>query len=680
MIPTSLLAHPLPRLLTLFAGLLLISTNVFAYEEDTHFSMTYVICRSVGFTADEALIVAAVDQGMDDSSGTVANGGIGGVIPNVDEEWKWHALDGYGYTQGGSMHASGILARRDLFFQAALKEKDPRNRLILLGVFFHYQQDTWGHRHHYSDAIFPPGTASKDYDPNHLSQTNYTTYNTPTGHAPDGHAPDRPPFDPVAAVYDLETGIVYARTFLQQALGRQPGAFLANYQPQGGKDDANWNDPRNGAYFHQIDLSVAAPNTARAYVLNLIRAQINIYQSSVGGPRYFPRFTPDEADLDKNRAALNQVAKNFEPYRSAGIPNPTIGIPTTAQKVAAGFTNMTTPWVEALFSSATSKAKQVTTALNSDGRLEAFYVGMDNNLYHNYQIASSADGWSGQITLGGSGAANQISAIRDKAGKLEVFYIGTDTKVYRNSQGPNGPGGWNGATYMNGLGKQVVVAANGDGRLEIFYIGTDNNIYHNYETSPGGSWSGQIALGGAAQQITVAANADGRLEVFYVGTDSKVYHNYQSSGGWSGQLALGGAAKQITASLDKSSGKLMIFYVGTDNNIYYNSQGPNGPGGWNGQASFGGAAKQITAAANSDGRLEVFYVGTDNNIYHNYQTASGGASWSGQIALGGAAKQINAILNDDGGLEIFYIGADDVIYRNSQGPGGPGGWNGQEPL
>src|SRR5882757_6673729 len=124
------------------ASVFVFSMPAFAYEEDTHFNMTYAICRSVGFTADEAMIVAAVDQGMDDSSGTVANGGTGGIIPNVDQEWMWHSLDGYGYVDGGSMHASGIIARRDQLIQYALNEPDPRNKLILLGVFFHYQQDT----------------------------------------------------------------------------------------------------------------------------------------------------------------------------------------------------------------------------------------------------------------------------------------------------------------------------------------------------------------------------------------------------------------------------------------------------------------------------------------------------------------------------------------------------------
>src|SRR5947209_4414139 len=106
-----------------------------AYEEDTHFQLTYVLCRSTGFT-----------------------------------------------------------------HQVALTRGSAQDKLLYLGVFFHYQQDTWAHRHHYDGAPHSYG--------------GYTTYNTPFGHALHGHQPDRPPFDPVTAIHDLEDGIKYANEFL----------------------------------------------------------------------------------------------------------------------------------------------------------------------------------------------------------------------------------------------------------------------------------------------------------------------------------------------------------------------------------------------------------------------------------------------------------------------------------
>ena len=101
-----------PALLTAVALLYILTAPTFAYEEDTHFLMTYVICKSVGLTHEEALTVAAVDQGMDDSTRTNAHDG---GKPQIEEEWRWHALD-----LNGNMNASGIVAHRDLLFKEAL--------------------------------------------------------------------------------------------------------------------------------------------------------------------------------------------------------------------------------------------------------------------------------------------------------------------------------------------------------------------------------------------------------------------------------------------------------------------------------------------------------------------------------------------------------------------------------
>src|SRR5205807_1231958 len=120
--------------------------------------------------------------GMDDSNGTLANIG---ATPQTTEEQLWHALPADGKT-------ATVLARKELLFTNALNMPRGQKQLQYLGVFYHYQQDTWAHRHHpNSDA------------------TNFTTYSVPLGHALDGHQPDRPPFDPVCALRCLEDGIRY---------------------------------------------------------------------------------------------------------------------------------------------------------------------------------------------------------------------------------------------------------------------------------------------------------------------------------------------------------------------------------------------------------------------------------------------------------------------------------------
>jgi hypothetical protein len=306
-------------------------------------------------------------------------------------------------------------------------------------------------------------------------------------------------------------------------------------------------------------------------------------------------------------------------------------------------------------------AQQICVSRDLDGRLEIFYVGTDNKIYHNYQTVANG-GWSGESPIGGS--AKQITVGSNQDGRLEIFYVGTDDKIYHNYQAvPNG--GWGGENWLGGWAKQITVGRNQDGRLEIFYVGTDNKIYHNYQTVANGGWSGESPIGGSAKQITVGSNLDGRLEIFYAGTDDKVYHNYQTlaNGGWSGESWLGGWAKQIAVGQNQD-GRLEIFYVGTDNRIYHNYQATPS-GGWSGEWALGGSATQIAVVQNQDGRLEVFYVGTDTAIYHNYQVAPNDG-WNGEAALGGYAIQLAVAQNQDTRLEVFYVGTNQVIYHNYQ--------------
>lgn len=306
---------PIPRLFLAALTFIVFATPAFAYEEDTHFLMTYVLCKSAGFTDEEALVIAAVDQGMDDSKEVNAHDE---GKPQIEEEWRWHALD-----KDGQMHAAGIIARRDLLFKEALEESNPRNRLIRLGIFFHYQQDTWAHRHHEMS--------------NHLSRDRFTTFNTPTGHAPFGSKPDRPPLDPVAAFMCLEDGIVYATDFLRRALKREPNPFLAGYVPAGGTIDKSWNDKRKGNFFNQLDISSESPGSSRFFLKSLIVAQINAYQRSRDfNPNYFGKKTPDLVDFETARNSLQNVCDQFK--SSIG----SIAIPSKTEKLSQGFTEMTT--------------------------------------------------------------------------------------------------------------------------------------------------------------------------------------------------------------------------------------------------------------------------------------------------------------------------------------------------
>ena len=256
------------RLLGALVALCLLSAApVHAYEEDTHFTMTLVLCRAAGFTDAEALIVATYDQGMDDSGGTVANTG---PTPHVTEEYSWHAIPERGTKKE-------VLDRKIALWKGVAAEGDPLRRLQRLGVFFHYQQDSWAHRKH------------PNSDP-----VTFTTYSTPLGHLFDGHQPDRPPFDPVCALRCLEEGIIYARSFVENQLQRKPDARFDNYSAAKGELDNSWNDNRKGKSFNTLVIDSSTP--ARKFFTDLIRSQIDAYTTSLG--------TADEARYSDTRVKL----------------------------------------------------------------------------------------------------------------------------------------------------------------------------------------------------------------------------------------------------------------------------------------------------------------------------------------------------------------------------------------
>ena len=235
-------------------------------------------------------------------------------------------------------------------------------------------------------------------------------------------------------------------------------------------------------------------------------------------------------------------------------------------------------------------------------------------------------------------SAKKITVSQNADRRLEVFYIGTNDKLYHNAQvKPNS--NWGGEAPLGGWAKQLVVGQNADGRLEVFYIGTNDKLYHNAQVKPNSNWGGEAPLGGWAKQLVVGQNADGRLEVFYIGTDDKLYHNAQvkPNSNWGGDAPLGGWAKQLVVG-QNADGRLEVFYIGTNDKLYHNAQvKPNS--NWGGEAPLDGWAKQLVVGQNADGRLEVFYIGTDDKLYHNAQVKPN-SNWGGEAPLDGVGEAI----------------------------------------
>lgn len=313
-----------------------------AYDPDTHFQVTYTLCRAVGFTHDEAFTVAVYDQGMDDSNGTLANIGI---TPQVQEEILWHALaDGRPET---------VLTRKNELFRQALGQPDTAKKLRYLGVFFHYQQDTWAHRVH-------PNSHPTDFVP----------YTQPLGHAAMGHQPDRPPFDPPCALRCLEEGIDYARSFLRTALGRTANPLFDGYRAANGAEDMSF--ASRGPFVHQLALD--SSTRAREFTTGLIREQIAVYTFGPdANPNYGLRTTSNEAPYSGTQSRFRAHCSRF------GIA---FELPTTRP---APFTTLTTANLQSgnppAYGAAPAPAKgsPITTIQNSNGQFIVASDGLSHN-------------------------------------------------------------------------------------------------------------------------------------------------------------------------------------------------------------------------------------------------------------------------------------------------------------
>lgn len=313
---------------------------------------------------------------------------------------------------------------------------------------------------------------------------------------------------------------------------------------------------------------------------------------------------------------------------------------------------------------------RMAVGLNRDGRLEAYFIGFNDDIYRNWQRSPSKE-WSGIFPYRGYAHAQSLVMGQNNDGRLEMFYIGYDNWVYHAWQGAPGDGfkGWR---AFNCQAKAFALGRNRDGRLELFYTDNNSEIWHTWQSSPGGEWSKAQLLGGAAKALTVGRNKDGRLELFFVGMDDEIYHRWQSPdlAGWQPTAPFGVKAKVLRV-ISNSDECLDLFYVGPDDTLCHKRQtSPNSP--FTEGQSFGKKASAFTVGRNADGRLEVFFIGNDDDaIYHMWQMSAGG-NWSPVAPLGGKATSLQVGRNADGRLELFYFGKDRRIYHNWQTSAGNG--------
>jgi hypothetical protein len=145
-------------------------------------------------------------------------------------------------------------------------------------------------------------------------------------------------------------------------------------------------------------------------------------------------------------------------------------------------------------------------------------------------------------TLGGNDSPSQdFTAISWGPGRLDLFYRGNDNMLYHKyfDSGAWTPSmtDWESLGAINRLPADITAVSWGPGRLDLFYPGIDGAIYHKYFDS--GVWKPSMtdweSLGGntnGVTAITAVSWGPGRLDLFYPLNEGPAYHKYFDSGVW----------------------------------------------------------------------------------------------------------------------------------------------------
>lgn len=317
-------------------------------------------------------------------------------------------------------------------------------------------------------------------------------------------------------------------------------------------------------------------------------------------------------------------------------------------------------------------AKQITAQENRDQRHEVFYIGADDRIYHNSEIAPGL-AWRGESLLCNRTARHIASWYNYAQGRLELFFVGLDDNViYRIHQiTPAGPEYTAASPVAGSHALQVTVCQHDDRRFELLYFGPDHAMHHQTETAIGSDAFGPPAAfpGESAQQIVVAMDRTGCLEMFYIGLGAgRIFHKKQSTrnGSWGGTERLDGeAAAKFLAVGRNGDNRIDVFYCGSNNHLYHNWELPGG--GWHGEDRLSGASALQVAPAMILGsnRQEVIYVGTNYHLYGNEQKAANGTDWYGEQTLssdkvGQVAVAQNYFRAPSRNLDVLYIHHDDA--------------------
>jgi len=300
--------------------------------------------------------------------------------------------------------------------------------------------------------------------------------------------------------------------------------------------------------------------------------------------------------------------------------------------------------------------KGPTIASRGVGRLDAFMLGTDNNVY----VKNYANGaWGPWGNLGAPAGVTLVSspdAVSSDANNVSVVARASDSKFYILTW--TATSGWSSWNPLPGVFSNYGpgVSSRGPGILEVFGTGTDNQASHTWQSwLSGGGWICCTALGSPqnaplASNVTSVSWDSNKVDLFVRGSDNGLWtRGWDGTNGWNpGWSPLGGQFLSGFGAASWGAGHLAVFGVGPDSQIWQKQY----DAGWSAFTSVG-APPGVTAVSEPDavswgaGRIDIIVRGSDNQLWVRSFTAStvGGIRKKPPFAAGDSH---NLVVKSDG--------------------------------
>ncbi|MFP3505725.1 hypothetical protein [Burkholderia sp. SIMBA_062] len=329
-------------------------------------------------------------------------------------------------------------------------------------------------------------------------------------------------------------------------------------------------------------------------------------------------------------------------------------------------------------------ASDISTFLNSAGRLDIYSSGTAQKIYRIRADNQSDTGWA-EADLGVT--ASQVSPYLARSGDYDnpnLLGIGTNGKLTlsqwkdgRFAQADCQPAG------AKRLLKQMLSTRN-FGNVYVNVVLDNDEVGSSYLRQDG-TWgstdwvpirkSQDSTENATVKRIAMCANDPVQQSLFAIGPDNAVLFA-QSDFRFSYFTTLGYKKAIDLAVVSDQEKRLNIFIVDTDFGIWQKREKKYSTSGiqfddWV-LVSTAAPVTSLRAVINAGGLLEIFAIGKDQRLYHTRQISSGlnKVSWSSLFELGNPVPNTKFTVgrNAAGYSEAYSVSSDSKLYRFWQDP------------